>query len=375
MGKIRINELARELEVKAHEILEKLPELGVADKKTHSSSLDDDVVYKLRRYYGHEDVEPPSGGEIETAPQDRAPAHAEPAPVSNGQPKFQPVVDAEPAPAAPAAHTAPTARRQEIPREEPPAAEPGKAGCSGDAHSAAHRHGPAHSSPHRVSFGGPLARRCRRRCRYRCMLQAASASPGAPSPGTPSPSTPSASTPPAAVIAPGRPTAPPARPIPSAPSPSAPRPGQVLSGPRAPLPPSEATRPSTPSMPRPPRAASAGWRSAIERPAPLGGPTHRTAGGAAASRSSRQTRRASSDHARGAFFAAPRGSQSCQFARTRPADLSRPYPPRPAVGYAPGPWRSRWSRSGSSRYPARWPAPAASHLAWTYGARTRAASG
>src|SRR5580693_558802 len=120
MGKIRINELARELEVKAHEILEKLPELGVADKKTHSSSLDDDVVYKLRRYYGHEDAEPPSGGELETAPPDRPAVHAEPASVSNGQPKFQPVVDVE---AAPAAHAAPAVKRHETPHEEPPAAE------------------------------------------------------------------------------------------------------------------------------------------------------------------------------------------------------------------------------------------------------------
>src|SRR5580692_7819194 len=96
MGKIRINELARELEVKAHEILEKLPELGVADKKTHSSSLDDDVVLKLRRYYGHEDVDSPSSFESETeaAPEERAPA-AEPAPVSNGQPKSQPRVETE----------------------------------------------------------------------------------------------------------------------------------------------------------------------------------------------------------------------------------------------------------------------------------------
>ena len=44
MQKIRINELARELEVKAHLILELLPTLGVTDKKTHSSSLDDDVA-------------------------------------------------------------------------------------------------------------------------------------------------------------------------------------------------------------------------------------------------------------------------------------------------------------------------------------------
>ena len=54
MKKIRINELARELEVKAHEILERLPELGVSEKKTHSSSIDEDVAIKLRQYYGQD---------------------------------------------------------------------------------------------------------------------------------------------------------------------------------------------------------------------------------------------------------------------------------------------------------------------------------
>ena len=54
MKKIRINELARELEVKAHEILDRLPELGVTEKKTHSSSIDEDVAIKLRRLYGFE---------------------------------------------------------------------------------------------------------------------------------------------------------------------------------------------------------------------------------------------------------------------------------------------------------------------------------
>src|SRR5215467_104251 len=52
MNKIRINVLARELEVKAHELLDKLPELGVTEKKTHSSSIDDDVAEKLRRIFG-----------------------------------------------------------------------------------------------------------------------------------------------------------------------------------------------------------------------------------------------------------------------------------------------------------------------------------
>src|SRR5882724_8383252 len=49
MSKIRINELARELEVKPNVILDLLPELGVSDKKTHSSSLDDAVVDEVRR--------------------------------------------------------------------------------------------------------------------------------------------------------------------------------------------------------------------------------------------------------------------------------------------------------------------------------------
>jgi len=38
MGKIRINDLARELEVKSREILDYLLELGVPDKRSHSSA-------------------------------------------------------------------------------------------------------------------------------------------------------------------------------------------------------------------------------------------------------------------------------------------------------------------------------------------------
>lgn len=49
MSKIRVNELARELEVKPGVILELLPQLGVHEKKTHSSSLDEEVSLELRR--------------------------------------------------------------------------------------------------------------------------------------------------------------------------------------------------------------------------------------------------------------------------------------------------------------------------------------
>ena len=51
MSKIRINELARQLEVKSREVIDKLHELGIAEKVTHSSSIDDDMADKLRRYY------------------------------------------------------------------------------------------------------------------------------------------------------------------------------------------------------------------------------------------------------------------------------------------------------------------------------------
>ncbi len=49
MKKIRINELARELEVKPGAIIDMLPELGVQEKKTHSSSIDEDVALALRQ--------------------------------------------------------------------------------------------------------------------------------------------------------------------------------------------------------------------------------------------------------------------------------------------------------------------------------------
>ncbi|HEY3443714.1 MAG TPA: translation initiation factor IF-2 [Paludibaculum sp.] len=48
MKKIRINELARELEVKPGSIIDLLAEYGVSEKKTHSSSIDEDVALKVR---------------------------------------------------------------------------------------------------------------------------------------------------------------------------------------------------------------------------------------------------------------------------------------------------------------------------------------
>jgi translation initiation factor IF-2 len=50
MGKIRINDLARELEVKSKAILDVLPQVGVTEKKSHSSSVEDHEAEKVRAF-------------------------------------------------------------------------------------------------------------------------------------------------------------------------------------------------------------------------------------------------------------------------------------------------------------------------------------
>jgi translation initiation factor IF-2 len=81
MSKIRINELARQLEVKSREVIDKLHELGIAEKVTHSSSIDEDKADQLRRYYKGESHAPlpaarnGSGAGVEEAPAEEIQAH------------------------------------------------------------------------------------------------------------------------------------------------------------------------------------------------------------------------------------------------------------------------------------------------------------
>src|SRR3954466_13335004 len=49
--KIRINDLARELEVKSKAILDVLLQVGVTEKKTHSSSIEDFEAEKVRAHF------------------------------------------------------------------------------------------------------------------------------------------------------------------------------------------------------------------------------------------------------------------------------------------------------------------------------------
>jgi translation initiation factor IF-2 len=131
--KIRINDLARELEVKSKAILDVLPKVGVTEKKTHSSSIEEDEAERVKRYFAEH--EPSSRGSRAYAP---------------AQEEFRPKIDlshiskpgdvlkaitqraAQPAPTprpvAPPNHAAPTVQRTAVappavipPRPSPPA--------------------------------------------------------------------------------------------------------------------------------------------------------------------------------------------------------------------------------------------------------------
>src|SRR5580658_7848275 len=98
-NQIRINELARELEVKAKVIIDYLPEAGVTEKKTHSSSIDVSAAVRVRQHF-RELAEAETAAE-EKAASDKAAkeaaakaARTKPAVVAPPQPP--PVVQAPP---------------------------------------------------------------------------------------------------------------------------------------------------------------------------------------------------------------------------------------------------------------------------------------
>src|SRR5215467_13938420 len=115
MKKIRINELARELEVKAHEILERLPELGVTEKKTHSSSIDEDVAIRLRRLYGVETPEEAPTSDGDGAARPEMERHEDGA----AQPAIESAAPSAAEAGGPPPSTAPTAADEHVPAAGP----------------------------------------------------------------------------------------------------------------------------------------------------------------------------------------------------------------------------------------------------------------
>ncbi|MGH9469512.1 MAG: translation initiation factor IF-2 [Terriglobia bacterium] len=127
-GKIRINDLARELEVKSKSVLDYLhDELEMTDKKSHSSAVDDDAAAKVREHFRHT-VEPK-----EAVPAAPAAPSAPATPMA--APAAAPAAAHVPAPAKPAPHhyEAPVGRtiaqikadaRRAVAPPSPPAAPP-----------------------------------------------------------------------------------------------------------------------------------------------------------------------------------------------------------------------------------------------------------
>src|SRR5271157_3980876 len=112
-SQVRINELARELEVKAKAIIDLLPGFGVTEKKTHSSSITVEVAEKVRHHLkGIADAE--AAAEAERAAKEAAAKAAQRRPALHA---------ATPAPAKPAVPVAgvPAAH---APVAHPPAAHP-----------------------------------------------------------------------------------------------------------------------------------------------------------------------------------------------------------------------------------------------------------
>ncbi len=115
MAKVRVNELARELNVSNREILDYLAEQGV-EAKSHSSSVDDDVALMVRSKFGGQSA----GEEAEKPAEPEAPAvkeEAEPAAKKSAAKKA-----AEPEAPAAEKPAAKKAAEPEAPAAEKPAA-------------------------------------------------------------------------------------------------------------------------------------------------------------------------------------------------------------------------------------------------------------
>jgi translation initiation factor IF-2 len=145
MSKVRINDLARELEVKSRAILDALTEVGVTEKKTHSSSLEADEAERVRGHFhrggknggapARSDSEPKpkidwsrvsKPGDVLKAIQRRkeeaeAESHRAFVPTPAAPPRSGPL---PPAPVAAAGQSAPS--QTTLPRVAPPPASPGQ---------------------------------------------------------------------------------------------------------------------------------------------------------------------------------------------------------------------------------------------------------
>src|SRR5271169_549584 len=127
-NQIRINELARELEIKAKVLIEYLPEIGVTEKKTHSSSLDLDHAELVRKHFlglANAEAAAEADQKAKEATAKSRPAAARPAAPAPVAAAPAAVAPAPPAVAKPVAHPSvapPAAVRPAAPAPRPSAA-------------------------------------------------------------------------------------------------------------------------------------------------------------------------------------------------------------------------------------------------------------
>ncbi len=204
MKKIRINELARECEQPNSAIIAVLPQFGVTEKKTHSSSIDDDVADRIRRHFGVSVEHPVSEAAAEAAEEPEVSAGA-PEAVQSAR------LEAAPEPLQAGPSVAPSFAPG-LTTEEKMAARPA-----------------AHPVRPPLLGRGP-----------RPVPEQASSAPPFAMPAAP-PSQPGAAIRPSVA----------ARPLPATP-----RPGQIISGPRQPFPGAQTEAPQRPQMRSSPRLAA-----------------------------------------------------------------------------------------------------------------------
>ena len=219
-NQVRINELARELEVKAKAIIDLLPGFGVTEKKTHSSSIPADVAEKVRKKIQ---------GVAEAEAQAEAAAKAEKE-AKEAAAKAARLRPAAPAAAPPQARVAPSAVKPAAPvAPATPAAKPTVP--------AAHPTTPPAAAPTAPKI-----------------VPKPPAPAGAPPVKAPAPAAPTPIRPAAPASQPGAATARPAAAAPASTQPSATRPAAAAPGtaparPGAPARPNMPPRPSTPLRP------------------------------------------------------------------------------------------------------------------------------
>jgi translation initiation factor IF-2 len=110
-NQIRINELARELEVKAKAIIDFLPEAGVTEKKTHSSSIEVAAAEKVRKHFR-------DAAEAEAAAEEKAAAEKTAKEAAAKAARMKPAAVAGP----PAPHVVAAPHAPAVSESAPPAA-------------------------------------------------------------------------------------------------------------------------------------------------------------------------------------------------------------------------------------------------------------